>query len=56
MRIVLGRLSLTDGVAIFDDRAVSPPTTWELGALRAEIRDLATVGGPNGRASVTLCM
>jgi outer membrane protein OmpA-like peptidoglycan-associated protein len=57
MRVAVGRLMLTDGVAIFDDRAVSPPQTWEIGGLRAEVHDLATVGGgPNGRANVTFAL
>jgi len=57
LHVTLGHVTLTDGVAIFDDRAMSPPRTWEIGALRVELHDLATVGGQsNGRAAIAFEM
>ena len=56
LHLTLGRFTLTDGGAVFDDRAVRPPHTWEIAGLRAEAQDLATVGGPRGRANVAFAL
>jgi hypothetical protein len=53
VHLTVGRFTLTDGLVIFDDRAMSPARTWQLDGLRVEVNDLATVGGQaNGRAVV----
>jgi hypothetical protein len=56
LHLTLGRFTLTDGGAVFDDRAVSPPHTWEIAGLRADAQDLATVGGTAGRANVAFAL
>jgi hypothetical protein len=53
----LGRLALVEGAVIAEDRAVSPPVTWEVRGLTAEARDVTTVaGGPEGTAKVSLTL
>jgi uncharacterized protein DUF748 len=56
LHLTLGRFTLTDGGMVFDDRAVSPPHTWEIAGLRADAQDLATVGGSAGRANVAFAL
>src|SRR5712692_3185729 len=56
LHLTLGRFTLTDGGAVFDDRAVSPPHTWEIAGLRADAQDLATVGPSAGRANVAFVL
>src|SRR4029077_61910 len=48
LHLTLRQVKLTQGGAFFDDRAVSPPHTWEIAGLSAEARDLATVGASAG--------
>jgi hypothetical protein len=53
LHVTLGQVTLTDGGAVFDDRSVSPAQAWEIGGLRVELHDLATIGADaNGRATV----
>ncbi|HMH54383.1 MAG TPA: DUF748 domain-containing protein, partial [Candidatus Acidoferrum sp.] len=56
LHLTLGRFALTDGGAVFDDRVVSPPQTWEIAGLRADAQDLATVGAAPGRANVAFTL
>jgi uncharacterized protein DUF748 len=54
--LTLGQFALTDGGAVFDDRVVIPPRTWEIAGLRVDAQDLVTVGDSRGRVSVAFAL
>jgi hypothetical protein len=50
----LGRLALTDGTVVFEDRTLSPPRTWRAEAITIEAAALSTVSPePRGRIRLT---
>ncbi len=49
-RFFLDTLRVTGGSVVFVDTALSPPRTWTLGELTAELDDVGTLEGPAGSA------
>jgi uncharacterized protein involved in outer membrane biogenesis len=53
-RFTLGRLALTGGAILFEDRTLTPPRTWKAEALTVDAAALSTVSpDPSGRVRLT---